>query len=116
MAPADFRALWQRFKELVPAGDVLHGHVWRRSASWWLVDIGAPFLANLDDIDCDPDSELHEGIEVEVVVKHHHDRKMMPFVSSRPELLARAHRRIDLPAELRGEVVWPPPLEEHQGE
>lgn len=113
---ADFQARWQRFKELVLPGDVLHGRVWRRSASWWLVDIGAPFLANLDDIDSDPNVELREGTEVEVVVKHHQDRKMMPFVSSRAELLTRARRQIELPTELRGEVVWPPPVEERQSE
>lgn len=48
---------------------------------------------------------------MDVVVKFHQDNKMMPFVSSKSELLGRARRRIEIPAEATGEIVWPPPIE-----
>lgn len=113
--PTEFQATWNRFKELVHPGDILRGVVWRGNATRWLVDFGAPFLANLDRIDADEATPLDVGASVEIIVKRHSDRMMMPFVSSRPELLDRAHRRVDLPAELRREIVWPPPVDERQG-
>ncbi|MGH9223337.1 MAG: hypothetical protein ACRD2W_06035 [Acidimicrobiales bacterium] len=116
MTPTEFRACWDRFKDAVHPGDVLAGVVWRGNATRWLIDIGAPFLANLDRIDADDSEPLEVGTTVEIFVKHQSDRMMMPFVSSRPELLTRARRRIDLPADLRGEIVWPPPVEEPQSE
>jgi ribosomal protein S1 len=108
-ATEEQRQKWNEFKQAVQPGDVLHGRVWRRSATWWLVDIGAPFLANLDDAEVDPDTELQVGTPVEVVVRYHHDRKMEPFVSARREDITRAGPPIDLPEHLGGEVVWPPP-------
>jgi len=85
-------------------------------ATRWLVDIGTPFSANLDRIDADEAAPLDVGSAVEIIVKRQNDRMMMPFVSSRPEVLARAGRQIDLPTDLRGEIVWPPPIEERQSE
>lgn len=114
--PTEFRASWNRFKALVHPGDVLRGVVWRGNATRWLIDIGTPFLANLDRIDADDSAPLEVGTAVEIIVKRQSDRMMMPFVSSRPELLARARRRIELATELRGEIVWPPPVEDRQRE
>lgn len=109
---SEFRAQWEQFKAFVRPGDILRGRVWRRSASWWLVDIGSPFLANLDDIDIEPGSELAEGDLVDVVVKLHQENKMMPFVTSRARDLALAGRHVELPDEMRGEIIWPPPIKE----
>lgn len=111
-ASSEFGAKWERFKALVQPGDLLRGRLWRRSASWWLVDIGAPFLANLDDIDTEPGRDLVEGTVVDVVVKRHQDRKMMPFVSSRAQDLAHARRSVELPDDVRGDIVWPPPIKD----